>query len=363
MNGGYLPKVYHDQAGLLVSRPRLEAQVRQRLLALPNVKAIENCQVLDLVTTDEGDRVTGVKYVQHHGDKVEKILNANLIVDATGRNSKSPAWLESLGYDKPEVEKVNVDISYTTRIYRRASEHLQGYTGMLISPSFPNWRGGIILAQEESRWIVATSGYMGDRAPMNDSGFIDFVKSLPASDIYNVIKDAEPLSDYVPYKFPCSLRRRYEKLKRFPNGYLVFGDAICSFNPLYGQGMTVAALEVIALQNCLQQGTDKLARRFFKAASKVVDVPWNITVGGDLQVPQVQGKHSLLGNLLNWYINKLQAAAHKDPELAFAFLSVTNLMVPPDSFMHPRIIFRVFLSNLWHRHQLPTMGKQLSVTS
>jgi 2-polyprenyl-6-methoxyphenol hydroxylase-like FAD-dependent oxidoreductase len=367
-NGGYFPKVYDDKTGLLISRPLLEAQVRQRLLALSgteglNVKIIENCQVLDLVTNTEHNRITGVKLIQRHGTDTEEILNADLVVDATGRNSKSPTWLANLGYQQPEVDEVNVDISYTTRIYRRLPEHLQGNTAMVVSASPPDWRGGVILAQESSRWIVSVGGYLGDRAPMKDAGFLEFVKSLPAPDIYNTIKDAEPLSEFIPYKFSGSLRRRYEKLSQFPAGYLVFGDAICSFNPIYGQGMTVAALEAIALQNCLQQGTDKLARRFFSAASKVVDVPWNITVGSDLRIPQVQGKRSLMGNLLNWYVSKLQTVAQQDPVLAIAFLSVTNLLIAPTSLMRPGIIFRVLLSNLWHRHHSPAIGEQLSSVS
>ncbi|MDJ0677757.1 MAG: hypothetical protein QNJ36_20640 [Calothrix sp. MO_167.B42] len=359
MNGGYLHEINHDATALLVSRPLLEGQIRQRLLALPNVKAIENCYVLGLLTTKDNSRVTGVRFVQRHHSNSESIINADLVVDATGRNSKSPAWLANLGYEQPEEERVNVDISYTTRAYRRQPEHLQGDTAILVSGSAPSWRGGIIIAQEgknqeipqESRWIVSVGGYMGDRAPLEESGFLEFAKSLPTQDIYHTIKDAEPLSELIPYKFPCSLRRRYEKLKKFPAGYLVFGDAICSFNPLYGQGMTVAALEAIALQNCLDGGTDNLSQRFFAAASKVVDVPWVTAVFNDLRVPQVQGKRSLMVRLMNWYTSKLQTAAHQDPVLAMAFLEVTNMISPPSKLIHPGIIFRVFLRNIWHQQK------------
>ncbi len=370
INGGYLHGINQDLTALLVSRPLLEAHIRQRLLALPNVKAIENCHVSGLVTTKDNSCITGVRTIQRHHSNSEQILNADLVVDATGRNSKSPVWLANLGYEKPEEEQVNVDLSYTTRAYRRQPEHLQGDTGLLVSGSAPSWRGGVLIAQEgtkefpqESRWIVGVGGYMGDRAPLEEAGFLEFVKSLPTQDIYNIIKDAQPLSELIPYRFPCSLRRRYEKLRKFPAGYLIFGDAICSFNPIYGQGMSVAALEAIALQNCLSQGTNNLGKRFFQAASKVVDVPWVTAVFNDLRVPKVQGKRSLMVRLMNWYTSKLQTAAHQDPVLAFAFLSVTNLISPPTRLLHPGIIFRVFLNNLWHKHQLPAIGKQLSVSS
>ena len=359
MNGGYLHGIHSDLAALLVSRPLLEGQIRQRLLALPNVKAIENCQVLGLVTTNDNSRVTGVRFVQRHHRNSEEVINADLVVDATGRNSKSPAWLANLGYEQPEEERVNVDLSYTTRAYRRQPEHLQGDTTILVSGSAPTWRGGLIIAQEgknpefpqESRWIVTVGGYMGDRAPLEESGFLEFAKSLPTQDIYHTIKDAEPLSELIPYKFPCSLRRHYEKLKKFPAGYLIFGDAICSFNPIYGQGMTIAALEAIALQSCLNQGTDNLGQRFFTAASKVVDVPWMTAVFSDLRVSKVEGKRSLMVRLMNWYTSKLQIAAQQDPVLAMAFLGVTNLISPPSKLIHPGIIFRVFLRNIWHQQK------------
>ena len=371
INGGYLHGIDRDLTGLLVSRPLLEAQIRQRLLALPNVRAIENCNVLGLLTTKDNSSITGVRFIRRNHSNSEEILNADLVVDATGRASKSPAWLANLGYERPEEERVDVDLSYTTRLYRRQPEHLQGDTAILVSGEAPSWRVGALLAQEgknkefpqESCWIVSIGGYMGDRAPLEEAGFLEFAKSLPAQDIYHTIKDAKPLSELIPYKFPCSLRRRYEKLKKFPAGYLIFGDAICSFNPIYAQGMTVAALEAIALQNCLNQGMDNLGKRFFMAASKVVDVPWSTTVVSDLRVPQVQGKRSLMVRLMNWYTSKLQTAAQQDPVLAIAFLEVTNLISTPTRLIHPEIIFRVFLKNLWHQSQLPAINKQLSITS
>jgi hypothetical protein len=135
-------------------------------------------------------------------------------------------------------------------------------------------------------------------------------------------------------------------MARFPEDYLVFDDAICSFNPIYGQGMTVAALESLALQNCLAQGSQNLARRFFKEAGKVVDIPWSIAVNNDLRIPQVSGTRSPMVRFLNWYISKLHVAAQRDRVVAIAFLQVLNLMASPNSLMHPRISLRVLLGNL-----------------
>jgi hypothetical protein len=345
-NGGYFQKSQSNLIGLLVSRPLLEAQVRKRLLSLPNIKVIENCDVLGLLTNPDRTSIVGVRLINRSDGSFESALNADLVVDATGRRSLSPVWLKKLGYEKPQEEQVSVDIAYTTRIYRRRPEHLQGDLATIISPSLPNWRCGLILAQEGDRWIVSIGGYLGDRPPTDEKGFLEFAKSMPAKDIYDVIKDAEPLSELLPYKISTSQRRYYERMASFPKDYLVFGDAICSFNPIYGQGMTVAALESLALQNCLAEGRENLSQRFFKEAGKLADIPWSIAVNNDLRVPQVSGTRSLRVRFLNWYMGKLHIASRRDRVLAIAFLKVANLMASPDSLMHPRIAFRVLLGNI-----------------
>jgi 2-polyprenyl-6-methoxyphenol hydroxylase-like FAD-dependent oxidoreductase len=347
-NGGYLyQKSQSNLNGLLVSRPLLEAQVRKRLLSLPNIKIIENCHVLGLLTTPDQTRIVGVRFTHHPSDgSFESTLNADLVVDATGRRSQSPVWLEKLGYEKPQEEQVHVGISYMTRIYRRQPEHLQGDLSTIVSPSLPNWRYGAILAQEGDRWIVTIGGYLGDRAPRDEEGFLEFAKSIPAQDIYEVIKDAEPLSELLPYKFPSNQRHHYEGMARFPENYLVFGDAICSFNPVYGQGMTVAALESLTLQNCLDLGSQNLQARFFKEAAKVVDIAWSIAANNDLRITQMAGAGSPMVRFLNWYMSKLHVAARTDRVVAIAFLQVSNLMASPYSLMHPRISLRVLWGKL-----------------
>src|SRR6476619_4150616 len=145
---------------------------------------------------------------------------------------------------------------------------------------------------------------------------------------------------------PSSQWRRYDKMRRFPKGYLVFGDAICSFNPVYGQGMTVAAQEAALLRECLEAGDADLARRFFAAASTAIDTPWYIAVGNDLRHPQVQGPPPAKVRFINWYIGKLHMAARHDARLATAFLEVANLEAPPTQLLHPATVLRVIRGNL-----------------
>jgi 2-polyprenyl-6-methoxyphenol hydroxylase-like FAD-dependent oxidoreductase len=141
------------------------------------------------------------------------------------------------------------------------------------------------------------------------------------------------------------LRRHYEELSRFPEGFLVFGDALCSFNPIYGQGMTVASMEALALRQCLAAGSQGIATRFFRAASPLIDIPWQIAVGSDLQHPSVQGKRPAQVRFVNWYLEKLFRAAQRDGRLATNFLEVANLIKQPTSLMDPRIAFLIWKGN------------------
>ncbi len=339
MQGACLAKFTSGLNGLLMSRPFLETAVRRRVLALPNVQARENATVDEPAATADHARVTGVKV----GGET---LAADLVVDTTGRGSHSPQWLEGMGYSRPAEERVEVALAYTTRWFRRRPEHLDGDIAVVSPPTPEGKRGGVMLAQEGWRWTLTLIGHFGQAAPQDLEGFIEYARTLPAPYIYEVIRDAEPLGDPVSARFPASVRRRYEKLPRFPEGYLVFGDAISSFNPIYGQGMSVAALEAVELDETLGQGCQDLAKRFFARASKVVDIPWSVAVGNDLRMKETVGPRSAGLNIINWYMSKLHKAAHRDPVPALAFHRVGNLLAPPPSVMHPRVAFHVLLGNL-----------------
>jgi 2-polyprenyl-6-methoxyphenol hydroxylase-like FAD-dependent oxidoreductase len=330
-----------DLSGLLASRPVLEGQVRRRLAALAGLQLIEHADVQALLW--QGDRVSGVRV--EIADLVEE-MTADLVIDATGRGSASPAWLKQVGFEAAIEERVEIGAGYTTRLYRRKPADIGGKLAVVIAGSAPNWRNGVVLAQSADRWIVSIGGYLGDHAPADEQMFSAYAASLTAPEIHQVVTSAEPLSEFQTYRFPASQRRRYERLARFPQGLLVFGDAICSFNPVYGQGMTVAAQEAAALDACLKHGLDNLARRFFKDAAAIVDVPWDIAVGNDLRHPSVQGPRPAMVRFINWYIGKLHVAAQHDEKLANAFLRVANLVAPPPTLLQPSVAWRVLRGNL-----------------
>jgi 2-polyprenyl-6-methoxyphenol hydroxylase-like FAD-dependent oxidoreductase len=323
--------------GLLVSRPLLEGHVRRRVAALPNVDIEERWSVSGWLTTPGRDRVTGI-----HGrvDGEEQRIEADLVVDASGRGSRAPTWLEGLGYRAPEEEAIDVAIGYATRTYRRRPEHLDGDVGIVLAPGEPSDRGGVVLALEGDRWVVTLGGYRHDRPPTDVDAWVAYAESLPEPDIADLVHQAEPLDDPVAFRYPASIRRRYERLRRFPAGLLVFGDALCSFNPIYGQGMTVAALEALALRDHLQRGP-RPARRFFRAASRLIDVPWQVAVGSDLRFDHVIGRRTAKVRLVNRYLARLHPVAAEDERVALAFLRVVNLMDRPERLMAPSIAWRV----------------------
>ncbi|MBE7529825.1 MAG: FAD-binding monooxygenase [Chloroflexi bacterium] len=342
--GGYRQRFHMGVPATTMSRPLLESLIRERVLALPNMRMMDNCGVNQLLITPDGQRVTGVEVaLRHEGNQLLEVL-ADLVVDCTGRGSRSPQWLVEMGFDAPPVSEVKVNVAYATRLYRRLPTDPRGTLWTLITPEAPREsRFGAIFPIEGDRWIVSMGGWHGDHPPTDEAGFLAFARNLPAPDIYDIISQAEPLSDITPIKFPHSVRRHYEKLRRFPAGFLVLGDAISSFNPTYGQGMTSAALQAAELDDLLAKRTppEKLALAFFKRTAKVVDMPWQLAVGEDFRFPQTSGPKPPGVDFINRYVSKVHRATLHDPVVGLALLKVMNLMAPPPSLFHPKIVWRV----------------------
>lgn len=345
--GGYHQPCLSGDKAINVSRPLLEATVRARVLALPNVQAVEGCDVLGLLTTPDQGRITGVRLIQRRADSAEESVAADLVLDASGRGSRSPAWLEELGYKRAPEEVVKIGVTYTSCEFRRQPEDLPGVVALIVAASPDTRRGAVLVSQEGERWMLTMVGYCGEQAPLDHEGLLAYARGLATPQPYQVIKDAEPLGKAVSYKIPSNLRRHYEWLARFPDGYLVFGDALCSFNPIYAQGMSVAALEAAALDACLMQGDERLARHFFRRAAAIIDAPWSTAVGNDLRFPEIEGPRTAKTKFVNWYLGKLHHAAHQDARVSVAFLKVVNLLAPPSSILRPGIVWRVLRSNLW----------------
>lgn len=346
LSGHRLRQAHTGLVVLCASRPVLEGHVRARVRALPNLTFLDRCDIVGLATTPDGRRVAGVRVLRRADGSAEQVLGADLVVDATGRGSRTPVWLEALGYSRPQEDQVRIGLGYATRTYRLASDALGGDLAVLQAATPQHPRTGALQMLEGDRWMLTLGGILGDHPPTDPDGFLDFARSLQFPDIYQTIRDAEPLDDPVPFRFPASVRHRYERLDRFPDGLLVMGDAVASFNPIYGQGMSVAALEALTLRRHLERGAAPQPRRFFRDLPRVVDVPWDIAAGGDLIFPGVKGRRTLKSRLVSAYIARLHAAAAHDASLASAFVRVAGLVAPPQTLLRPSIAGRVLRGGL-----------------
>jgi 2-polyprenyl-6-methoxyphenol hydroxylase-like FAD-dependent oxidoreductase len=321
--------------GLAVSRATMEYYIRCRVEELANVEIRTRTEVLGLMAN--GGRVTGVTVLPKGGS--DEVLSADLVVDATGRGNRGPTWLAELGYDKPAEERVDPGTNYMSRDYRRKPG--APYAAIIQSPWPEHPYGGVAIAVDGDRWMVTLIGVGPDAVPPSDPDeFVAFTKRLPSPVLHDILADAEPLGPPMKLRLPTSVRRRYEHLTRLPEGLVAIGDAVCAFNPAYGQGMTVALAEAIALRDCLAQGRDGLPKRYYKAIGKLIDVPWSIAVGADLRYDHVEGVRTRQAAFLNGYVARLHRAAAKHASVGKAFLAVANLMAPPPSLFAPGVLVK-----------------------
>jgi 2-polyprenyl-6-methoxyphenol hydroxylase-like FAD-dependent oxidoreductase len=355
LSGHQLQRAQTGLPAVFASRPFLEGHVRAMVQRLPAVRFLEDSSVSGLTATADKRTVTGVLVRGPGGSSTQ--VAGSLVVDATGRGSRTPTWLAELGYQPPAEERVEIGLGYATRVYRLRPGAM-GRDQLILTVGTPaNPRAGALAVTEGGCHILTIAGICGDFPPTDPAGFDEFAARLPTADIAAAVAGAEPLDDPVAFRFPASVRRRYERLPAFPGGLLVIGDAACSFNPIYGQGMTVAATEVMALRGLLAQGGVPAARRYFRSIAAVIDVPWGIAVGADLAYPQVPGKRSAKVRLVNAYLPRMHAAAAHDEALAAALVRVIGLKDRPEGLLRPDRMLRVLRGNLVNdRRAVPALA-------
>jgi hypothetical protein len=249
---------------------------------------------------------------------------------------------------------VLIDVGYATGEFERRPQDLYGSMGAIIAGTAPqSTRFTAILGAEGNRWIITLAGCLRDFPPTDFAAWKEFARALPTSDLLDMIEDREPLGPLVSYRFPANRHRHYEKLRRFPRGYLVTGDAVCSFNPIYGQGMSVALSEARALDGCLAAGDGDLAKRFFREVTRIVASPWAIATGEDYRYPQVEGRRPPGFGFVTRYMERAHRAAGKDPVVLRQFFKVVSLLAPPPTMMAPAIAWRVLLGGRGMRQTSP----------
>ncbi len=330
------------------SRLAIEAEVRARVLTLPGVRMLDGVDAL--APALQSGRVTAARWSAREGRAEPQELPADLVMDCTGRGSHLPQWLQAWSFEPPAEERVEIGICYTSAYFER-----RGRCG--IGPGLDRVaafgavtneqpRPGVLIAQEPEgdgppRWVAAVGGFRGDHTPATLEAMRERALAIGAPELVKVLHEGVPLGEPMRYQVPFSQRRRYERLARFPQRLLAMGDALTSFNPIYGQGMTVACCEALALGEALDRGLEGLERRFFRAAARIVDTPWQLAVGGDLSIDSVPGPRPLAVRLVNAYVARLYRVAPEDAAVSTAFQKVVHMLAPPSSLFAPGVLWRV----------------------
>lgn len=342
---------------LSVTRPVIDGVVRARVLraAAASATRLEVLEATEGVgLTGDAGRVTGVRVRVRPGGgpsggagPAERTVPAVLVVDASGRSSKAPQWFAELGRPAPRQETVDAGLAYATRMFRPTGP--AGAPDMGIN--IPGWpgspRGAVYVPVENGTWLLTAAGVRGHHPPTDDQGFADFTATIGDPYIHGLLPHTEPVSPVYGFRDTANRRRHYERPGAVPEGFVVVGDANCTFNPVYGQGMSIAALDALALRRTLQSGgglRPGLARRAQRAVARATEPAWMIAIGADRPYASGADARSSLGErLMSWYVQRLILRSVVDPALGAAFRDVSCLTAPPSRLMAPRTVLRTVL--------------------
>jgi 2-polyprenyl-6-methoxyphenol hydroxylase-like FAD-dependent oxidoreductase len=332
--------------GYSMSRPLIEHTLRQKLLERPNITLRDRCRITQLVTTEKNGVVVAVRLVDSAGS--DETLTADLVVDASGRAALTLEALKATSRPPPEESVVGINMAYATGVFAIPTDAPSHWKGVYTFPASPEVkRGAIMFPIEQHRWILSFGGAHGDAPPGDFDGFLAFAKELRTPTIYHAIKDAQPLGGLVRFAFPKSVWRHFETLESFPRGLLPLGDSICRFNPVYGQGMTVAAQEATILRDLLaERGSasdplDGLAQAFFSKIQEVLDTPWALAAVSDFVYPDTRGARPPDLETTLKFGQAIVRLAARDAEIHKLRMEVMNLLKPRSVYRDPAVVARV----------------------
>ncbi|MER6996735.1 FAD-dependent monooxygenase [Streptomyces sp. NPDC000410] len=346
------------------SRAQLEHLVRERVLANPVITAVQSTEAVGLV--GDASRVRGVLLRDRGaaGDRETRSLEADLVVDAAGRGSRTSQWLSALGAEPPAEETIDTGLAYTSRIYRNTSDHLGSEAlAYWFYPNPSQVYGGGVLPLEDGSHLVIFSGLRGQEPPTDEDGFTAYAERFPHPLVHEWLHGAKPQTPPYGFRSTANIRRRYDRPGRRPAGLLVTGDALCTFNPIYGQGMTVAALAALALRDTLADPrrtptTARAQRAIFQASRQA----WDISAGADRNMPGATGSAvatRAVDRPVSWYLGRLQERYPADPAVVGpAFRSVLTLSAPFSSLFAPEVVRAVLLGPVGETPVSPPMRRE-----
>jgi 2-polyprenyl-6-methoxyphenol hydroxylase-like FAD-dependent oxidoreductase len=339
--GGWRKRFESGMTFLCQSRPFLEWKIREEVSKVPGVALLDETEVRGLRTSADGRAITGVA-IRRKSEEKDEDLAADLVVDASGRGSRMPQWLRAAGYPEVPESKVTADVGYASRYYHVPADPSRDWKALFVYPRAPGKRLSVVVPVEGDRWMVT------HYPPGDPEGFLAFAKSLPAPDVYRELLRAEPCSPIATHKFPGNVWRRYDRMARVPEGLAVIGDALCSFNPIYGQGMTLGAIAAETLHECLEArfragepGVVGFADRFRETVARAMNRVWLQTTTADLRYDQTKGERSWWVAPLNGYAARIYELGWSDEDAATAFLEVMHHMEAPTRLFRPALVWKV----------------------
>lgn len=343
--GNWTPRFASGLRSYTCTRNLLETIIREFLTEEKKIKFLQGYQVTSLLSSEDNRTVKGVR-VRSVQEQETEIL-AQFILDASGRGSNATQWLQSLGYERPQETIVKSFLGYSTRWYRFPVHRDQDYKLFYLMPQAPNFsRGAVMQNVEQDRWLVTLIGVGRDYPPTDEADFLEFTRHLQSLEVYEAIKDAEPLSPIYGYRRTENRWYHYEWLSHLPENFVLLGDAVCAFNPVYGQGMSNAALSAITLSECLKQPTlsEGFSLHFQKKLAKVNKNAWLIATGDDFRWPTTEGGNpNFINRLMQRYLDRVILATRDNPQVYQALLEVLHLLKSPSSLFQAQILFQALM--------------------
>ncbi len=343
---GQYPRFYSGLVSYTCSRNLLEYVIRRRLAANPQIHWYTGSDACGLIGDQSHSGISGVM-VYSRSTAAREALYGDLIVDASGRNSRTPEWLTQLGYPRPEETIVDTFQGYASRWYQCPPSFQSNWKVLFLRNSLASQtRGGVIYPIEGNRWVVTLGGSNRDYPPTDEANFLAFARSLSCPDFYAAILEAEPISPIYGYQRTENHMRHYERMDRWPDNFVALGDSVCALNPIYGHGMTMAALGAQTLGECLNEqrqiqpsGSLKgMASRFQQQQARVNTVPWMMATS---ETGVAETAPNLRQRAMRWYMNQVKRRAINDPFIYQTFVEVSHLLKPPTALFQPQVALRV----------------------
>jgi flavin-dependent dehydrogenase len=344
---GWYPRYPSGLVSRFCSRGLLEHVVREQVGDHPRIAFRTGCEVTGLSPGSSG--AGGVRYRTRGAgyEPAEVSLPAQLIVDASGRESRFPRWLEALGFPRPPETVVDAYLGYATRMYQIPDGFSAGWRYLVVRNPLPQTRAGVVCPIEGGRWLVTLGGFSGDYPPHDEPGFLAFARSLATPEFAGAIEAAQPLTPAVAYRRTVNRLRHVERLPAWPKGFVALGDAVCAFNPIYGQGMSTATLAAVLLGAVVGDGGPDVERRFQRRLARLIQGPWRMAPGEDYRYPDTTGPARGPATRINqWYADQVMRAAVHDVRVHRAFVEVMNMVRPPSVLGRPGVAARVLRAGL-----------------